>query len=44
MALPPSQGQTFLGPSPVWVKTFGCAHNVSDSEYMAGQLSGYGYK
>uniref|UniRef100_A0A7S1T7V2 Threonylcarbamoyladenosine tRNA methylthiotransferase n=1 Tax=Tetraselmis chuii TaxID=63592 RepID=A0A7S1T7V2_9CHLO len=28
----------------VWVKTFGCAHNLSDSEYMAGQLQAYGYK
>mmetsp|Transcript_38917 Transcript_38917/g.110147 ORF Transcript_38917/g.110147 Transcript_38917/m.110147 type:complete len:352 (+) Transcript_38917:232-1287(+) len=28
----------------VWVKTFGCAHNISDSEYMAGQLSAYGYR
>uniref|UniRef100_A0A061S893 Threonylcarbamoyladenosine tRNA methylthiotransferase n=1 Tax=Tetraselmis sp. GSL018 TaxID=582737 RepID=A0A061S893_9CHLO len=28
----------------VWVKTFGCAHNLSDSEYMAGQLSDYGYR
>ncbi|KAJ7555477.1 hypothetical protein O6H91_05G040200 [Diphasiastrum complanatum] len=27
----------------VYVKTFGCAHNQSDSEYMAGQLSAYGY-
>ena len=32
------------GTQSVWVKTFGCAHNVSDSEYMAGQLSGYGYR
>lgn len=28
----------------IWVKTFGCAHNVSDSEYMMGQLQAYGYK
>lgn len=26
------------------MKTWGCAHNNSDSEYMAGQLSAYGYK
>ena len=28
----------------VWVKTFGCSHNVSDGEYMAGLLSSYGYR
>jgi threonylcarbamoyladenosine tRNA methylthiotransferase CDKAL1 len=28
----------------IWVKTFGCSHNVSDGEYMAGQLSSYGYR
>ncbi|GAX77899.1 hypothetical protein CEUSTIGMA_g5341.t1 [Chlamydomonas eustigma] len=28
----------------VWVKTFGCSHNVSDGEYMAGQLASYGYR
>lgn len=27
----------------VWIKTFGCSHNASDSEYMAGQLQAYGY-
>ena len=27
----------------IWVKTWGCTHNTSDSEYMAGQLSAYGY-
>lgn len=27
----------------IWVKTFGCAHNMSDSEYMAGQLEWYGF-
>ena len=27
----------------IWVKTFGCAHNVSDGEFMAGQLQAYGY-
>lgn len=26
------------------MKTWGCAHNSSDSEYMAGQLAAYGYK
>lgn len=28
----------------IWVKTFGCAHNMSDSEYMMGQLQDYGYR
>jgi threonylcarbamoyladenosine tRNA methylthiotransferase CDKAL1 len=32
------------GAARVWVKTFGCAHNTSDSEYMAGQLQAYGYQ
>lgn len=27
----------------VYVRTFGCAHNASDSEYMAGVLSSEGY-
>lgn len=31
------------GLASVWVKTFGCAHNISDSEYMLGLLSAYGY-
>lgn len=25
------------------VRTFGCSHNVSDSEYMEGMLAEYGY-
>ncbi|GLC42608.1 hypothetical protein PLESTM_001355900 [Pleodorina starrii] len=32
------------GTQAVWVKTFGCSHNISDSEYMAGQLLDYGYR
>lgn len=28
----------------IYIKTWGCAHNSSDSEYMAGQLASYGYK
>ncbi|CAK9812992.1 Threonylcarbamoyladenosine tRNA methylthiotransferase [Anthophora plagiata] len=28
----------------IYVKTWGCTHNSSDTEYMAGQLSSYGYK
>jgi len=27
----------------IYVKTWGCAHNSSDSEYMAGQLAAEGY-
>ncbi|XP_055534390.1 threonylcarbamoyladenosine tRNA methylthiotransferase [Wyeomyia smithii] len=27
----------------IFLKTWGCAHNNSDSEYMAGQLASYGY-
>ena len=32
------------GTASLWVKTFGCSHNISDGEYMEGQLSRYGYK
>lgn len=28
----------------MFVKTYGCSHNISDSEYMAGLLANYGYK
>ena len=31
------------GKAKVFVKTYGCSHNISDSEYMAGLLSDYGY-
>ncbi|XP_054716255.1 threonylcarbamoyladenosine tRNA methylthiotransferase-like, partial [Uloborus diversus] len=31
------------GTQKVYVKTWGCAHNSSDSEYMAGLLDEYGY-
>ena len=31
------------GTGTVFVKTWGCAHNSSDSEYMAGQLAAEGY-
>lgn len=27
----------------IFVKTYGCSHNISDSEYMAGLLADYGY-
>ena len=26
------------GVASVWVRTYGCSHNISDSEYMLGQL------
>lgn len=32
------------GTQTVYIKTWGCTHNNSDSEYMAGQLASYGYK
>lgn len=32
------------GTQKVYVKTWGCAHNNSDSEYMAGQLAAFGYQ
>jgi len=32
------------GTASVFVNTWGCAHNSSDSEYMAGQLASQGYK
>ncbi|PWA78200.1 methylthiotransferase [Artemisia annua] len=31
------------GTQTIFLKTFGCSHNQSDSEYMAGQLSAFGY-
>uniref|UniRef100_A0A2P2JXJ0 CDK5 regulatory subunit-associated protein 1-like 1 n=1 Tax=Rhizophora mucronata TaxID=61149 RepID=A0A2P2JXJ0_RHIMU len=31
------------GTETIYIKTFGCSHNQSDSEYMAGQLSSFGY-
>ncbi|KAJ8684413.1 hypothetical protein QAD02_020205 [Eretmocerus hayati] len=31
------------GTQTIYVKTYGCTHNSSDSEYMAGQLAAYGY-
>lgn len=32
------------GTQSIFVKTFGCSHNQSDSEYMMGQLQSYGYR
>jgi len=31
-------GDALPGKARVMVKTFGCSHNISDSEYMAGLL------
>mmetsp|Transcript_42396 Transcript_42396/g.76103 ORF Transcript_42396/g.76103 Transcript_42396/m.76103 type:complete len:593 (-) Transcript_42396:17-1795(-) len=40
----PSQSSGLLpGRQRVHVKTFGCPHNQSDGEYLAGQLRDYGY-
>ncbi|KFK41623.1 hypothetical protein AALP_AA2G152000 [Arabis alpina] len=38
---PPSL--TIPGTQTIYIKTFGCSHNMSDSEYMAGQLTAFGY-
>ena len=39
------QQSSFLpGTQSVYLKTWGCTHNSSDSEYMAGQLAQQGYK
>ncbi|XP_071451029.1 threonylcarbamoyladenosine tRNA methylthiotransferase [Hetaerina americana] len=39
-----SNFQSFVpGTHKIYIKTWGCTHNSSDSEYMAGQLSSYGY-
>lgn len=40
----PSADSIIPGTQKVFVKTWGCSHNNSDGEYMAGQLSAYGYK
>ena len=38
-----SSSSVVPGTQRVHVKTFGCAHNHSDSEFMSGQLQEYGY-
>lgn len=42
---PDGVGSTPLPPGSqsVYVKTYGCSHNASDSEYMCGLLAEYGY-
>ena len=32
------------GNAKIYVKTYGCSHNISDSEYMAGLLQDYGFQ
>lgn len=32
------------GTQKIWLKTYGCSHNISDSEYMQGLLTKYGYE
>ena len=32
------------GKQNIYVRTYGCSHNISDSEYMAGLLADYGFK
>ncbi|KAL8562319.1 Threonylcarbamoyladenosine tRNA methylthiotransferase [Nucella lapillus] len=40
-----AEGDSYIpGTQKVYVKTWGCSHNNSDSEYMAGQLATYGFK
>jgi len=39
----PSHGD-LPGAQTVFVQSFGCSHNNSDGEYMAGQLAAYGYR
>ncbi|XP_060100133.1 threonylcarbamoyladenosine tRNA methylthiotransferase [Heteronotia binoei] len=40
---PPSDS-VIPGVQKIWIRTWGCSHNNSDGEYMAGQLAAYGYK
>ncbi|KAK9887168.1 hypothetical protein WA026_020623 [Henosepilachna vigintioctopunctata] len=40
----PAIGDNIPGTQYIYIKTWGCAHNSSDSEYMAGQLASYGYR
>ncbi|KAF1324045.1 Miab-like trna modifying enzyme, archaeal-type, partial [Globisporangium splendens] len=37
-------GANVPGTQQIWLKTYGCSHNVSDSEYMQGVLTSYGYR
>lgn len=42
-SLLPPPSPSIPGTQTIFIKTFGCSHNQSDSEYMAGQLSAFGY-
>ncbi|XP_057973270.1 uncharacterized protein LOC131161488 isoform X1 [Malania oleifera] len=37
------QAPKIPGTQTIYMRTFGCSHNQSDSEYMAGQLLAFGY-
>ncbi|VDM32183.1 unnamed protein product [Hydatigera taeniaeformis] len=37
-------GDNIPGTQHIFVQVWGCAHNTSDAEYMAGLLASYGYK
>ena len=39
----PNEGTAAPGSHAIYVKTYGCSHNASDSEYMCGLLAAYGY-
>ncbi|XP_028908614.1 threonylcarbamoyladenosine tRNA methylthiotransferase isoform X1 [Ornithorhynchus anatinus] len=39
----PPPHSTIPGIQKIWIRTWGCSHNNSDGEYMAGQLAAYGY-
>jgi threonylcarbamoyladenosine tRNA methylthiotransferase CDKAL1 len=42
---PPDGAQSSVpGTQRIWLKTFGCSHNTSDAEFMAGMLTEYGYR
>lgn len=40
----PPHDSVIPGIQKIWIRTWGCSHNNSDGEYMAGQLAAYGYK
>lgn len=41
---PPVLADSYIpGTQKIYLKTWGCSHNNSDGEYMAGQLATYGY-
>ena len=40
----PTSSEPIPGTQSLYVKTYGCSHNHSDSEYMCGLLQQYGYR